>query len=126
MAVTGLQGLRSDRRAGGDGLPPLHGGGPGRLTAGRGAFDIEGLGYEAATALLAAGVIADEGDIFELTADELLRTNLFKTQKGELSANGARLLANLGKAKQQPLWRVLVALSIRHVGPTAARALAAE
>jgi DNA ligase (NAD+) len=94
--------------------------------AGRGAFDIEGLGYEAATALLAAGVITDEGDIFELTADELLRTNLFKTQKGELSANGARLLANLGKAKQQPLWRVLVALSIRHVGPTAARALAAE
>lgn len=94
--------------------------------AGRGAFDIEGLGYEAATALLAAGVITDEGDVFDLTADDLLRTNLFKTQKGELSANGARLLANLGKAKQQPLWRVLVALSIRHVGPTAARALAAE
>ncbi len=94
--------------------------------AGRGAFDIEGLGYEAATALLAAGVITDEGDIFNLTADDLLRTNLFKTQKGELSANGARLLANLGRAKQQPLWRVLVALSIRHVGPTAARALAAE
>lgn len=94
--------------------------------AGRGAFDIEGLGYEAATALLAAGVITDEGDVFNLTADDLLRTSLFKTQKGELSANGARLLANLGKAKQQPLWRVLVALSIRHVGPTAARALAAE
>jgi DNA ligase (NAD+) len=94
--------------------------------AGRGAFDIEGLGYEAATALLAAGVITDEGDVFNLTEDELLRTSLFKTQKGELSANGARLLANLGKAKQQPLWRVLVALSIRHVGPTAARALAGE
>ena len=94
--------------------------------AGRGAFDIEGLGYEAATALLAADVIADEGDIFDLTEDDLLRTSLFKNQKGELSANGARLLANLGKAKQQPLWRVLVALSIRHVGPTAARALAAE
>jgi DNA ligase (NAD+) len=41
-----------------------------------------------------------------------------------LSANGRRLLDNLDKAKQQPLWRVLVALSIRHVGPTAARALA--
>jgi len=94
--------------------------------AGRGAFDIEGLGYEAAIALLTANVITDEGDVFDLTAEELLRTNLFKTQKGELSANGARLLANLGAAKQQPLWRVLVALSIRHVGPTAARALAAE
>jgi DNA ligase (NAD+) len=41
-----------------------------------------------------------------------------------LSANGEKLLANLEQAKAQPLWRVLVALSIRHVGPTAARALA--
>ena len=94
--------------------------------AGRGAFDIEGLGYEAGIALLQAGVITDEGDLFTLTADDLLRTDLFTTQKGELSANGKRLLANLGKAKQQALWRVLVALSIRHVGPTAARALAGE
>jgi DNA ligase (NAD+) len=50
-------------------------------------------------------------------------------KKGEgdhpvLSANGARLLANLQQRKDQPLWRVLVGLSIRHVGPTAARALA--
>jgi len=94
--------------------------------AGRGAFDIEGLGYEAATALLQAGSITDEGDLFDLTAEDLLRTELFTTKAGELSANGKRLLANLGKAKSQPLWRVLVALSIRHVGPTAARALATE
>lgn len=94
--------------------------------AGRGAFDIEGLGYEAGIALLKAGVISDEGDLFTLSADDLLRTDLFTTQKGEISANGKRLLANLDKAKAQPLWRVLVALSIRHVGPTAARALAGE
>ncbi|WP_197506730.1 NAD-dependent DNA ligase LigA [Mycobacterium sp. E136] len=94
--------------------------------AGRGAFDIEGLGYEAGTALLQAGVIADEGDLFTLTEDDLLRTDLFTTKNGQLSANGKRLLANLEKAKSQPLWRVLVALSIRHVGPTAARALATE
>jgi DNA ligase (NAD+) len=94
--------------------------------AGRGALDIEGLGYEAAIALLQAGVIADEGDLFTLTEDDLLRTELFRTKAGGLSANGTRLLANLGKAKAQPLWRVLVALSIRHVGPTAARALATE
>ena len=94
--------------------------------AGRGAFDIEGLGYEAGTALLQAGVITDEGELFGLTAEDLLRTELFTTKAGELSANGKRLLANLGKAKSQPLWRVLVALSIRHVGPTAARALAGE
>jgi DNA ligase (NAD+) len=94
--------------------------------AGRGAFDIEGLGYEAATALLQAGAVTDEGDLFDLTKESLLRTDLFTTNSGELSANGQRLLANLGKAKQQALWRVLVALSIRHVGPTAARALAGE
>ncbi|ALR12538.1 NAD-dependent DNA ligase LigA [Mycobacteroides saopaulense] len=94
--------------------------------AGRGAFDIEALGYEAAVALLSAGVIEDEGDLFSLTADDLLRTDLFKTKNGSLSANGSRLLDNLDKAKQQQLWRVLVALSIRHVGPTAARALATE
>ena len=94
--------------------------------AGRGAFDIEGLGYEAATALLKAQVIDDEGDLFGLTEDELLRTELFTTKAGTLSANGKRLLANLDTAKKQPLWRMLVALSIRHVGPTAARALATE
>ncbi|ATA29183.1 DNA ligase [Mycobacterium lepraemurium] len=94
--------------------------------AGRGALDIEGLGYEAATALLKAGVIADEGDLFALTEDDLLRTELFRTKAGTLSANGTRLLQNLQKAKKAALWRVLVALSIRHVGPTAARALATE
>ncbi|OCB29874.1 DNA ligase (NAD(+)) LigA [Mycobacterium malmoense] len=94
--------------------------------AGRGALDIEGLGYEAATALLKAGVIADEGDLFTLTEDDLLRTDLFRTKAGTLSANGRRLLDNLDKAKTVALWRVLVALSIRHVGPTAARALATE
>ncbi|HEY0902798.1 MAG TPA: NAD-dependent DNA ligase LigA [Marmoricola sp.] len=100
--------------------------------AGRGAFDIEGLGYEAAVALLDAEVIANEGDVFDLDAGKLLRAPLFTRapKKGEegpqLSANGQRLLDNLAKAKQVPLWRVLVALSIRHVGPTAARALAQE
>ena len=101
--------------------------------ASRGAFDIEGLGSEAAYALLGAGVITDEGDVFDLDRDKLLRTELFTRapKKGEgdapvLSANGQRLLDNLEAAKQRPLWRVLVALSIRHVGPTAARALATE
>ncbi|OBK27823.1 DNA ligase (NAD(+)) LigA [Mycobacterium asiaticum] len=94
--------------------------------ASRNALDIEGLGYEAGAALLGAGVVDSEGDLFDLTEDDLLRTELFRTKAGELSANGKRLLANLGKAKAAPLWRVLVALSIRHVGPTAARALATE
>lgn len=92
--------------------------------AGRGALDIEGLGYEAATALLAANVITDEGDLFALTADDLMRAEFFRTKDGTLSANANRLLKNLQDAKDRPLWRILVALSIRHVGPTAARALA--
>ena len=94
--------------------------------ASRNALDIEGLGYEAGVALLQAEVIADEGELFDLTEDHLLQTELFRTKAGTLSANGQRLLANLDKAKAAPLWRVLVALSIRHVGPTAARALATE
>ena len=94
--------------------------------AGRGAFDIEGLGYEAAAALLDAKVIADEGDLFALDEDKLLQTSLFTTKAGTLSANGKRCSTTSDVAKDPPLWRVLVALSIRHVGPTAARALATE
>jgi DNA ligase (NAD+) len=100
--------------------------------AGRGAFDIEGLGYEAASALLEAGAIDNEGDVFDLDEAKLLTAPLFTRapKKGEegpqLSANGERLLVNLRSRKDVPLWRVLVALSIRHVGPTAARALATE
>jgi DNA ligase (NAD+) len=100
--------------------------------AGRGAFDIEGLGSEAAGALLEAGVITDEGDIFDLDAPALAKTPLFtrapkKDEEGpQLTANAVKLLDHLDSAKEQPLWRVLVALSIRHVGPTAARALAGE
>lgn len=94
--------------------------------AGRGAFDIEALGYEAANALLTSGAITDEGDLFALDEQALLGVPLFTKQDGALSANGARLLENLNAAKDTALWRVLVGLSIRHVGPTAARALAAE
>ena len=102
------------------------------FVAGRSAFDIEGLGYEAAVALLEAGVIRNEGDVFALGADHLLQTELFtrapkKDEEGrQLTANGHKLLTNLDVAKKVPLWRVLVALSIRHVGPSAARALAQE
>jgi DNA ligase (NAD+) len=93
---------------------------------GRGAFDIEVLGYEAASALLNSGELADEGDLFALDESTLARVGLFQLKSGELSANGKRLLANLDSAKDRPLWKVLVGLSIRHVGPTAAQALARE
>ena len=104
--------------------------------AGRGAFDIEALGWEGAGALLDSGVIEEESGLFGLRDEDIARVPLFTraAKKSDpedavvdgrvLSANGARLVANLEQAKTQPLWRVLVALSIRHVGPTAARALA--
>lgn len=107
------------------------------FASGRGAFDIEGMGYEAADALLAAEVITNEGDIFALDEAKLATTAFFTraAKKAEkeagagdrvLNANAAGLLRNLDERKQVPLWRVLVALSIRHVGPSAARALATE
>ncbi|WP_338423096.1 NAD-dependent DNA ligase LigA [Arthrobacter sulfonylureivorans] len=141
--------------------------------AGRGAFDVEALGWEAAVALTTGpgpdpatiggypapegpGVLTDEARLFELAegnADQTLREALAeikvwreKRSKGagtgqwELvpyfwtkptaktpskpAANTEKLFRELEKAKTQPLWRVLVALSIRHVGPTASRALA--
>ncbi len=94
--------------------------------AGRSAFDIEVLGYEAVAALLDAELITDEGDLFTLSADALRRSRFFVNQQGELTVNTHKLLRNLDEAKQRPLWRILVALSIRHVGPTAAQALARE
>ncbi len=94
--------------------------------AGRGAFDIEVLGYEAASALLQGGLLQDEGDVFFLDEEQLQRAPFFTKKDGTLSANGAKLLANLDGRKDVPLWRVLVALSIRHVGPTAAQALARD
>ncbi|RRO16298.1 NAD-dependent DNA ligase LigA [Saccharopolyspora rhizosphaerae] len=94
--------------------------------ASRKVLDIDALGYEGASALLNAGVLGDEGDLFDLDEAKLLKTPLYTTKEGNLSANGAKLLANLEEAKQKPLWRVLVGLSIRHVGPTAAQALARE
>ncbi len=111
--------------------------------AGRGAFDIEALGWEGSVALLDSGVLEDdvlggpsESMLFSLTAEQVARVPLYtraakKTEDQDvvvdgrvLSANGQKLVDNLGAARAQPLWRVLVALSIRHVGPTAARALA--
>ena len=84
--------------------------------ASRQALDIEVLGYQSGQALLDAGLIADEGDLFDLTADQLATSAFFTTKNGQLSANGTKLLANLAAAKTRPLDKFLVALSIRHIG----------
>jgi DNA ligase (NAD+) len=87
-------------------------------------LDIDILGYEAATALLQGGLIKDESDLFNLTAKDLIKSEFFIKKDGELGANAEKFLTALEKAKHKPLWRILVSLSIRHVGPTAAQALA--
>jgi len=92
----------------------------------RAALDIDVLGYEAAQALLDSKLIADEGDLFDLDARDLLKIEFFRKKDGKIAANAEKLLSALEGARSRPLWRVLVALSIRHVGPTAAQALARE
>ncbi|KPM57760.1 NAD-dependent DNA ligase LigA [Frankia sp. R43] len=88
--------------------------------ASRGALDIDGLGYETATVLLAEGRIRDIGDIFQLAPES------FEGLRGFASKKVDQILRGIEAARDRPLWRLLVGLSIRHVGPTAARALARE
>lgn len=125
------------------------------FAAGRRAFDIEGLGYVAATALTQPlppqePPVRTEADLFDLTMDRLLPirsvvrdpdtglpkadpetgepkvVSFFANQSGEPSKNAEKMLEELERAKDQPVWRVLVALSIRHIGPPTAQAIAAE
>jgi DNA ligase (NAD+) len=88
--------------------------------AGRGALDIDGLGYETAIALLDNDRLHDVGDVFHL--DE----KSFAGLRGFGDKKVAQILSGIEAARHRPLWRLLVGLSIRHVGPTAAQALARE
>jgi DNA ligase (NAD+) len=90
----------------------------------RAALDIDVMGYEAANALLNDSIIVDESDLFSLTAEKLMASEFFTKKDGSAGKNIEKLIAALEEAKSRPLWRVIVALSIRHVGPTAAQALA--
>jgi DNA ligase (NAD+) len=90
----------------------------------RSALDIDVLGYEAAAALLADKLVVDEADLFALTLKDLSKSPFFTKKDGSLSVIADRFITGLELAKSRPLWRILVALSIRHVGPTSAQALA--
>ena len=121
--------------------------------AGRKSLDIEHFGYVAAAALTkplepADPPLADEGDLFDLTIEQLLPikayvldqdsglpkrdpktgeekvATVFANQQGEPRKNAVAMLENIAAAKERPLARVLTGLSIRHVGPVAAEALA--
>ncbi|MEU9773651.1 MULTISPECIES: NAD-dependent DNA ligase LigA [unclassified Streptomyces] len=123
--------------------------------AGREALDIEFFGEVVAAALTrplepAEPPLADEGGLFDLTIEQLLPIKayvvdkdsglpkrdpktgedktamVFATKAGTPKANALKLLAHIEAAKQRPLARIINGLSIRHVGPVAAQALARE
>jgi len=94
------------------------------LAGGR-ALDIAALGPRAAAALVEHGLVTDEGDLFELDEDALLRVPAFARRGGGLTAAGRELLATLAGVRGRPLGNVLVALSIPHLGPATAGAIAA-
>ncbi|MGW2676257.1 NAD-dependent DNA ligase LigA [Streptomyces sp. NPDC001436] len=123
--------------------------------AGRQSLDIENFGMVAAAALTgplepARPPLLDEGDLFDLTIEDILPikayvrdpdsglpkrdpktgeekiVTVFANQKGEPKKNALAMLENIAAAKQRPLARIINGLSIRHVGPVAAEALARE
>jgi DNA ligase (NAD+) len=88
--------------------------------AGRGAMDIDGLGYETAIALLQAGRLSDVGGVFSLREESFEGLRGFGRKKVE------QILRGVEAARDRPIWRLLVGLSIRHVGPTAAQDVARQ
>ncbi len=88
--------------------------------ASRGAMDIEGLGEERVRQLVDAGLVRDAGDIYSLTVDRLVPLERMAQKSAE------NLVAGIDASRSRGLARVLVALSIRHLGPTAAQAVAAR
>lgn len=101
-----------------------------RHAVGRGALDIEGLGEKLLAQLVDRGRVRKLADLFTLTAkdlDGLDRMGSLATREKKGSANRIdNVLRELDRRKEQDLWRVLVALGIRHVGESTARDLAAE
>ncbi|WP_326596405.1 NAD-dependent DNA ligase LigA [Streptomyces sp. NBC_01803] len=123
--------------------------------AGRKCLDIDHFGYVTATALTqplepADPPLRDEGRLFELTVEELLPirayvldqdtglpkrdpetgepkiASVFANAQGAPKKNTLAMLAGVQEAKRRPLARIIAGLSIRHVGPVAAEALARE
>jgi len=86
--------------------------------ASRGGLDIEGLGYVTGMALLDRGIVKDPADIFALTTEDLAQL------PGFAEKSISNLLAAIEAAKDRPIWRLLTALNIRHVGAHVAQVLA--
>ncbi len=88
--------------------------------ASRGAMDIEGLGEQRVAQLVAAGLLSDAADCYELRVSDLVGLEGF----GELSA--MNLVAAIDASRSRPLANLLTALGIRHVGGTVAAGLASR
>lgn len=88
--------------------------------ASRGAMDIEGLGDRTVFALSEAGLVADVGDLYSVTVEQLLTLEGF----AELSAQN--LVASIQASRSRPLPKLLTALGIKNLGPAAAESLASE
>jgi DNA ligase (NAD+) len=86
--------------------------------ASRSAMDIEGLGEERVLQLVGAGLVDDPADLYQLTVEQLVALERFA------AISAGNLVAAIEASKAQPLSRLLVALGIRHLGPTGARAIA--
>jgi DNA ligase (NAD+) len=86
--------------------------------ASRGAMDIDSLGYKTGIQLIEMGWVKDPADIYSLTREQLAQLPGFKEKKIE------KLLTATLASKDRPIWRLLVALNIRHVGWHVAQVLA--
>jgi DNA ligase (NAD+) len=86
--------------------------------ASRGAMDIEGLGERTAVVLLDTGLVADPGDLYRLTLDQVGALDRF----ADVSA--ANLVDAIDASRRRPLANLLFALNIRHLGPAGAEVLA--
>jgi DNA ligase (NAD+) len=86
--------------------------------AGRGAMDIEGLGEERVRQFVDAGLLADAGDIYSLTVERLVPIERMAKKSAE------NLVSGIDASRSRGLARVLVGLGVRHLGPTAAQAVA--
>ena len=91
----------------------------------RGVLDIEALG-EVTAIELTKDILKTDAELFALTQEQLMESDYFKKKDGSPAEVTTKLLKNLEEAKTRPLWRILVALNIRHVGPVASRALASK
>ena len=97
--------------------------------AGRGALDIEGLGYEIVGRLIDSGAVCDVADFYTLTADSLAALETGRARKDGSAVTlgpvvATKIAANIDASRERPLARVLYGLGIRHVGSSVAAALA--